>query len=143
MCRYTFENAQLNLNIEKKDTIFSSAMYHQSSYYMDGWMDVHFGSWALTLSKDCSLASFLPPCHNDIASGRVIPAKNPIHSCKYSTGVNLTVLVCQWCNCYCQLRKAPPTTVFSLYNMYLGKNTYKLPKYMNLKKSSYRPNSHL
>ena len=23
--------------------------------WMDGWMDVHFGSWAFTLSKDCSL----------------------------------------------------------------------------------------
>ena len=26
--------------------------------YMDGWMDVHFGSWAFTPSKDCSLASY-------------------------------------------------------------------------------------
>ena len=24
---------------------------------VDGWMDVHFGSWALTLSMNCSLAS--------------------------------------------------------------------------------------
>ena len=86
-------------------------------------MDVHFGSWALTLSMNCSLASIPPRSHTDNASGRVIPAKNPIHSCKYSTGVNLTVLVYQWCNCYCQLKKAPPTTVFRLYNMYLGKYT--------------------
>ena len=25
---------------------------------MDGWMDVHIGSWVLTLSKNCSLASY-------------------------------------------------------------------------------------
>ena len=25
---------------------------------VDGWMNVHFGSWALTLSKDYSLASY-------------------------------------------------------------------------------------
>ena len=43
------------------------------------------------------------------------PTNKPSHSCKYSTGVNLTVLVCQWCNYNCQLRKAPLTTVFNLF----------------------------
>ena len=79
---------------------------------MDGWMDVHFGSWALTLSKECSLASYPSTESTDNASGRVIPAKKPIHSCKYSTGVNLTVLVCQWCNCNCQFKEG--TTNYSI-----------------------------
>ena len=43
--------------------------------WMDGWMDVHFGSWALTLSKECSLASYPSTESVDNASGRVIPAK--------------------------------------------------------------------
>ena len=38
-------------------------------------MDVHFGSWALTLSKECSLASYPSTESTDNASGRVIPAK--------------------------------------------------------------------
>ena len=82
------------------------------SQNMDGWMDVHFGSWALTLSKECSLASYPSTESTDNASGRVIPAKKPIHSCKYSTGVNLTVLVCQWCNCNCQFKEG--TTNYSI-----------------------------
>ena len=53
---------------------------------VDGWMDAHFGP----LSKDYSLASnpSTQPFRCN-ALGRVIPANNPNHSCKYSTGVNV------------------------------------------------------
>ena len=82
--------------------------------WMDGWIrtSVH--------GSDPSLEIIhwppIPPrtLHRCDALGRVIPANNQSHSCKYSTGVNLTVLVCQWCNYNCQLRKAPLTTVFNL-----------------------------
>ena len=47
----------------------------QCNGWMDVWMDVHFGSWALTLSKECSLASYPSTESVDNASGRVIPAK--------------------------------------------------------------------
>ena len=30
---------------------------HPARKTMDGWMDVHFGSWAITLSRNYSLAS--------------------------------------------------------------------------------------
>ena len=59
-----------------------------------GWMDVHFGPWALTLSKDYSLASYPSAAIECNALGWVIPANNQNHSCKYSTGVNRTVLSC-------------------------------------------------
>ena len=46
-------------------------------HWMDGWMFTSVHGLG-TLSKDCSLASFRPPSHHEKASGRVIPAKNPI-----------------------------------------------------------------
>ena len=91
-----------------------SVMWRKFQTSMDGWMDAHFGPWVWPLSGDYSLASNpstqLLRCN---ALGWVIPANNLSHSCKYSTGVNLTVLGCWWCNYNCQLRKAPPTTVFN------------------------------
>ena len=99
------------------------------SGWMDGWMrtSVH--------GSDPSLEIIhwppIPPrtLHRCDALGRVIPANNQSHSCKYSTGVNLTVLGCWWCNYNCQLRKAPPTTVFNLYNKpSLGKEPKNLRK---------------
>ena len=100
---------------------------------MDGWMCtlVHGHQPSLWIVRWPPIP---PQSHTGNALGRVIPAKNPNRSCKYSTGVNLAVLVCQWCNCYCQLKKAPPTTIFRLYNMYLGKYTWgKIPKPMDLR----------
>ena len=52
----------------------------QCNGWMDVWMDVHFGSWALTLSKECSLASYPSTESVDNASGRVIPAKKVFSS---------------------------------------------------------------
>ena len=62
---------------------------------MDGWMD----GWMRTSVHGCnpSLRNIHwplipPPCPTGSALGRVIPTNRLIHGCKYSTGVNLTIL---------------------------------------------------
>ena len=53
--------------------------------WMDGWMDVHFGSWALTISKDCSVTSypatkFLGQCFGQSDSRKKSPPRLQILS---------------------------------------------------------------
>ena len=106
---------------------------------MDGWMftSVH---GLLTLSKDCSLASYPstqprgPRFGQSDSSKKSLPQLQILNwSEPYSIGLSVVQLL---------LPVKEGTTNYSIQfvQYVLGKNTYKVPRYMNLKKSSYRPN---
>ena len=78
-----------------------------------GWMGMTMAQWCITpCSKVYSLASTFARSSKALRSSKVIPANNPFHSCKYSTGTSRTI----WygCNCYCQFKEGIQTYIIRL-----------------------------
>ena len=89
---------------------FTSPYCFYESYSWDGWdgMGMTMAQWCITpCSKVYSLASTFARSSKALRSSKVIPANNPFHSCKYSTGTSRTI----WygCYCYCQFKEGIQT----------------------------------
>ena len=98
-----------------------------------GWVGGYYG-WRL---HNSSLLRIVPWPHTFTHSsrasnsGRVIPANNSHHGCKYSTGVNLTI----WSECYCNCQfkegihpySIQVCTILSYYHIRFLKYSFELP----------------
>ena len=67
------------------------SLFHAHGPWMDGWMLTTVRGREPSL-RIIHWPLLPPPSHLGNALGRVSPTNKPSHSCKYSTGVNLTVL---------------------------------------------------
>ena len=99
--------------------------------WLIGWVGLGcaMAQWCITpCSEVYSLAPTFARSSKALRSSRVIPANNPFHSCKYSTGTSRTIWYGH--NCYCQFKeRASIPTIFDWFVLIYDKyNIYNIPQ---------------